>query len=186
MHMPSSTGGSHRIDTPPGLQPHGCSGYAPPTGSRERLAGLPGPTRTWTPSPGELGSRTTRAPAERTSSKMRSGLSPWERLPTEPANRIWLTRCNVSSYIFSTGQQHWHHGGTAGSRRDTPHHCRANGVACGGLKPPHLSTSAGVCESGAPCEKLRSVSAYARFQSVRDRLNVSLQDGDMLSGRLAA
>src|SRR5262249_23124606 len=32
------------VDTPQRLKPHGCSGDAPPTGSRARLKGLPGPS----------------------------------------------------------------------------------------------------------------------------------------------
>src|SRR5262249_19850255 len=99
------------------------------------------PQRTVTPSPGERGSLKTLAQAERTSSQGRYCFSPRERRTTEPANRMWLARCTVSSYLVSTSQQNEHHCGPCGSSRDTPHYCRSNGVACGGLQPPLLSRS---------------------------------------------
>src|SRR5215831_11617819 len=87
----------------------GFSGYVsdrmvPYIHAHSRLKGLPGPKRTLTPSPGERGSKTTLAQAERTPSKGRYCFYPWERLTTEPANSIGLARCNMSSHLFSHKQ----------------------------------------------------------------------------------
>src|SRR5262249_12723831 len=127
------------FDTPQGRKPHGCSGDAHPTGSRSRLKGLPGPSgRDLQRQVSEALNTlwlTRRAPRPRGVRPCPHGNGfPWNA----PIRFRWPgARCPGTELRPRRLKEPPRR--PSGSSPHTPHHCRCNGVACGGLTPQTVS-----------------------------------------------